>query len=76
MKYSLDLLQDAVARVKDKQDRFLIKPNDIFWGNDTMMVVEGKDWIWDLVMDEIDLIIKEERNKKLSVILDNSNKEI
>jgi len=76
MKYSLDLLEEAVARVKQKQERFLIKPNDIFWQQDTMLVIEGKDWIWDLVMDEIDLIIKEERNKKLSVILDNSNKEI
>jgi hypothetical protein len=76
MKYSLDLLEEAVARVKEKQERFMIKPNDIFWQKDTMMVMEGKEFIWDLVNEEIDLIIKEERNKKLSVILDNSNKEI
>jgi len=74
MKYSLDLLEQAVARVKDKQERFLIKPNDIFWGNDTMMVMEGKEFIWDLVMEEIDNIIREKRNSKLSTILDNSNK--
>jgi len=74
MKYSLDLLEQAVARVKDKQERFLIKPNDIFWGNDTMMVMEGKEFIWDLVIEEIDNIIREKRNSKLSTILDNSNK--
>jgi hypothetical protein len=71
MKHSLELLQEAVGRVKEKQEMFMIKPNDIFFGNDTMMVVEGKDFIWDLVLEEIDLIIAEERNKKLSVILDN-----
>ena len=75
MKYSFELLQEAVARLKDKQERFMIRPNDIFWGNDTMMVMEGKDWIWDMVIDEIDEIIREERNSKLSTILDNSNNE-
>jgi hypothetical protein len=72
-KYSIDLLQEAVGRVKDKQERFLIKPNDIFWGNDTMMVMEGKDYIWDLVLEEIDIMKIEERNSKLSTILDNCN---
>lgn len=72
-KYSIDLLQEAVSRVKDKQERFLIKPNDIFFGNDTMMVMEGREFIWDLVLEEVDLIITEERNSKLSTILDNCN---
>jgi hypothetical protein len=74
MKHSLDLLQEAVSRVKQKQEMFMIKPNDIFFGNDTMMVVEGKDFIWDLVLEEIDIMKIEERNKKLSVILNNCNK--
>jgi len=76
MKYNFDMLQEAVSRVKQKQEMFMIKPNDIFWGNETMMVMEGKEFIWDLVNEEIDLMIIEERNKKLSVILDNCNKEI
>jgi hypothetical protein len=73
MKHSLDLLQEAVSRVKQKQEMFMIKPNDIFFGNDTMMVMEGREFIWDLVLEEVDLIMIEERNKKLSVILDNCN---
>jgi hypothetical protein len=74
MKYNFDMLQEAVSRVKEKQDKFMIRTNDIFWQKDTMMVMEGREFIWDLVNEEIDLMIIEERNKKLSVILDNCNK--
>jgi len=67
---SLELLKNAVERLQIKQQKFMIRPNDIFWTpNGDMMVQDGKEWIWTMVMEEVELIIREKRNEKLNTIL-------
>jgi len=71
MTNTLDLMKQAVERLQIKQQKYMIRPNDIFWTNDgNMLVQDGKEWIWQMVKDEIDLIIQEKRNTKLNTILD------
>lgn len=71
MKKDLTLIKEAVDRLLIKQEKFLIRPNDIFFTDHDCMVQEGKEWIWELLQDEMIMITTERRNEKLNTILGN-----
>jgi L-lactate utilization protein LutC len=64
-----ELLKTAIDRIKLKQDSQVIGPNDLLFNENGMMVMEGKDWIWEAVKSELDEMFIEERNTKINTIL-------
>ncbi len=67
--HDISLLKRAVERIKLDQEKYFIRENDIYWSS-TMMVVEGKEWIWDLVGEYAAKIVGEERDSKIGAIIE------